>query len=44
MTIAFGHGLAVAPLQFAAAAGALLNGGNRVLPTFIKHRPRTPAT
>jgi cell division protein FtsI (penicillin-binding protein 3) len=37
MTIAFGHGLAVAPLQFAAAAGALLNGGNRLLPTFVKH-------
>jgi cell division protein FtsI (penicillin-binding protein 3) len=37
MTIAFGHGLAVAPLQFAAAAGALVNGGNRLLPTFIKH-------
>ncbi len=39
MTIGFGHGLAVAPLQFAAAACALLNGGNRVLPTFIKHQP-----
>ncbi|HEX9880890.1 MAG TPA: penicillin-binding protein 2 [Hyphomicrobium sp.] len=37
MTIAYGHGLAVAPLQFAAAAGALLNGGNRLLPTFVKH-------
>jgi cell division protein FtsI (penicillin-binding protein 3) len=37
MTIAYGHGLAVAPLQFAAAAGALLNGRNRLLPTFVKH-------
>jgi cell division protein FtsI (penicillin-binding protein 3) len=37
MTIAFGHGLAVAPLQFAAAAGELINGGNRLIPTFIKH-------
>lgn len=36
MTIAFGHGLAVAPLQFAAAAGTLLNGGTRVTPTFLK--------
>jgi cell division protein FtsI (penicillin-binding protein 3) len=36
MTIAYGHGLAVAPLQFAAAAGALLNGGSRLLPTFVK--------
>jgi cell division protein FtsI (penicillin-binding protein 3) len=39
MTIAYGHGLAVAPLQFAAAAAALINGGNRVLPTFIKQAP-----
>jgi cell division protein FtsI (penicillin-binding protein 3) len=39
MTIAYGHGLAVAPLQFAAAASALVNGGSRVLPTFIKCRP-----
>jgi cell division protein FtsI (penicillin-binding protein 3) len=39
MTIAYGHGLAVAPLQFAAAAGALVNGGTRVLPTFIKPPP-----
>jgi cell division protein FtsI (penicillin-binding protein 3) len=36
MTIAFGHGLAVAPLQFVAAAGTLLNGGRRVAPTFLK--------
>ncbi len=39
MTIAYGHGLAVAPLQFAAAAAALINGGNRLIPTFIKHPP-----
>ncbi len=37
MTIAYGHGLAVAPLQFAAAAAALINGGNRLRPSFIKH-------
>jgi len=36
MTVAYGHGLAVAPLQFAAAAAALVNGGNLVVPTFIK--------
>jgi cell division protein FtsI (penicillin-binding protein 3) len=34
VTIAYGHGLAVAPIQFAAAAAALLNGGRRVAPTF----------
>jgi cell division protein FtsI (penicillin-binding protein 3) len=36
MTIAFGHGLAVAPLQAAAATGALMNGGLMIPPTFLK--------
>jgi cell division protein FtsI (penicillin-binding protein 3) len=36
MTVAYGHGLAVAPLQFAAAAGALVNGGYEVRPTYVK--------
>ncbi|MFV0367720.1 MAG: peptidoglycan D,D-transpeptidase FtsI family protein [Hyphomicrobiaceae bacterium] len=35
-TISFGHGLAVTPLQFAAAASALVNGGTYVTPTFLK--------
>jgi cell division protein FtsI (penicillin-binding protein 3) len=35
ITISYGHGIAVAPLQFAAAAAALVNGGRRVTPTFI---------
>ena len=30
ITIAYGHGLAVAPLQFAAAVAALVNGGDQV--------------
>ncbi len=34
MTIAFGHGLAVAPLQSMMAVGALVNGGKLVKPTF----------
>jgi cell division protein FtsI (penicillin-binding protein 3) len=34
MTIAFGHGLAVAPLQSMMAVGALVNGGKLVHPTF----------
>ena len=34
MTIAFGHGLAVAPLQAMMAVGALVNGGKLVKPTF----------
>lgn len=36
MTIAFGHGLAVAPLQAMMAVGALVNGGLLIKPTFIK--------
>ncbi|MCX7900431.1 MAG: penicillin-binding transpeptidase domain-containing protein, partial [Methylocystis sp.] len=36
MTIAFGHGLAVAPLQAMMAVGALMNGGYLIPPTFIK--------
>lgn len=36
ITIGFGHGLAVAPLQFAAAAAALVNGGRYNPPTFLK--------
>lgn len=36
MTIAYGHGIAVAPLQFAAAAASVVNGGRKVTPTFVK--------
>jgi cell division protein FtsI (penicillin-binding protein 3) len=35
MTIAFGHGLAVTPLQFAAAVAAVVNGGKRVVPSYL---------
>jgi cell division protein FtsI (penicillin-binding protein 3) len=35
ITLAFGHGLATTPLQFAAASAALVNGGTRVTPTFL---------
>jgi cell division protein FtsI (penicillin-binding protein 3) len=43
VTIGYGHGLAVAPIQFAAAAASLVNGGWRVTPTFIrKQRSTTP--
>ena len=35
ITIAYGHGLAIAPLQFAATAASLINGGTRVAPTFL---------
>jgi cell division protein FtsI (penicillin-binding protein 3) len=36
MTIGFGHGLAVAPLQALTAVGALVNGGVMIKPTFLK--------
>jgi cell division protein FtsI (penicillin-binding protein 3) len=40
MTTAFGHGIAVTPLQVAAADAALVNGGVLIPPTF---EPRTRA-
>lgn len=36
ITIAYGHGYAVAPLQFAAAAASLVNGGWAITPTFLE--------
>jgi len=36
VTIAYGHGLAVAPLQASMAVAALVNGGRLMTPTFIK--------
>ena len=36
ITIAFGHGIAVAPLQALMAVGALVNGGVMIKPTFLK--------
>ena len=38
ITIAFGHGVATTPLQTAVAAGAMMNGGKLIQPTFL---PRT---
>jgi cell division protein FtsI (penicillin-binding protein 3) len=36
ITISYGHGIAVAPIQVAAAAASLINGGERVSPTFLR--------
>lgn len=36
ITTSFGHGIAIAPLQFAAAAATILNGGKTVHPTFLR--------
>ena len=38
VTIAFGHGISVSPMQTAAAGAALVNGGYLITPTFL---PRT---
>lgn len=35
VTVSYGHGVAVSPLQFSAAAAGVLNGGYRVHPTFV---------
>ena len=35
-TISYGHGIAITPLQLAAAVGAVVNGGYFITPTFIK--------
>jgi len=42
MTISFGHGLAVSPLQLAAAGAAIANGGFRVAPTLMSLKDREP--
>ncbi len=36
VTIAFGHGLSVTPLQAVAATAALVNGGHLIQPTFLR--------
>jgi cell division protein FtsI (penicillin-binding protein 3) len=36
-TIAYGHGISVNPLGFAAAAATVANGGTLIRPTFLKH-------
>ena len=43
VTIAFGHGLSVAPLQAMMAIGALVNGGNLIPPTFLKRSEQEAA-
>lgn len=43
ITISYGHGIAVAPLQFAAAAAALVNGGTGIVPTYLLRKPADPA-
>jgi cell division protein FtsI (penicillin-binding protein 3) len=35
-TIGFGQGISVSPLSFVAAAASVVNGGRRIVPTFLK--------
>ncbi|HSM43076.1 MAG TPA: penicillin-binding protein 2 [Afifellaceae bacterium] len=43
MTISFGHGISVSPLQTAVAAAALVNGGYYIPPTFMPRTERQAA-
>lgn len=43
MTVAFGHGMAVTPLQVAVADAALVNGGRLIPPTFLARDAETAA-
>lgn len=38
-TVAFGHGIAVTPLQAAVGIAAIVNGGDLIRPTFIRNAP-----
>ena len=42
MTIAFGYGLAISPLQLANGTAAIVNGGVLHRPTLLKRRPDEP--
>ena len=42
MTIAYGHGIAVSPVQLTSGVAALVNGGTFVPSTLLKRRPGAP--
>lgn len=42
MTISYGHGISVSPLQLAGAVSYLVNGGKRIPLSLLKHRSSTP--
>ena len=44
ITMAFGHGISVSPMQTAAAGAALVNGGYFITPTFLPRSPEDAAT
>jgi cell division protein FtsI (penicillin-binding protein 3) len=37
--VGFGQGIAVSPISFVAAAASIVNGGRRIVPTFIRQPP-----
>ena len=39
MTVSFGHGMAVSPIQLVKAVGAMVNGGRLIEPTLLKRSP-----
>ncbi len=43
MTISFGHGISVSPMQTAVATAALVNGGILIPPTFLERDEKTAA-
>lgn len=44
MTVGFGHGISITPLQLAAAGVALVNGGKLITPTFLIRDPAVAAS
>ncbi|WP_072396707.1 penicillin-binding protein 2 [Hyphomicrobium sp. CS1GBMeth3] len=42
ITVSYGHGIALTPIQFAAATAALINGGTTVTPTYFRKRGEAP--
>lgn len=42
ITISYGHGLAITPVQLAAGYAALVNGGRRVVPTLLRRPDAVP--
>jgi cell division protein FtsI (penicillin-binding protein 3) len=42
MTVAYGHGIAVTPIQLAAAAAGIVNGGRLTPPTMLKRAENKP--
>lgn len=43
MTVSFGHGIAVSPLQMASAVAAIVNDGVYIAPTLLKREKGAPA-